>query len=636
MFKALRSAALMVFAAALVSAVPDLAAAQSSAPRTVRVPFAASSGDGYASGSVGVQYAFLGCYGELHLALRLAPNSVQINGVYRMGGKAYVADGAASQLSVIKVRGRAARAGTELIGDFVNGAVGPEGGLGCFSGDLTQLGVLTRWLGPKPTQAQIVNFLNSLTLEVEPIDAPRNSGLEARLRSEERQKQALVEAQQKAAQQEAEARRVDEAKRAEEARRPASVTPTGAGGGYTSNAAAAQQPAASAQLSNAERVAKAIESDRLLAQQRLAQQQEQYKRFQQQIAANEAESLRQSQAVLAAAPVLAALGSGLEDMINGPWYRAKERQFQAAQGRLAGQCFVPGTRSPAPRNGLVRFGETISSRLEKDDCGYSSTGRFEAFMLIVHAPGRATFSLASGNRMQSGKYRMQVTRENGESVLSVRDEEYGYFQRTMTRSVPLSPGVYTVTIQNSYEFEFLPFELRVDFTDASGRAVVEARPSQASQTPPSQGVQVAPTTAAASPPPLATSGTIAPSHGGGVLTRSTAPMKPQRQVPSAPVSSPSLASKNYLGFTVEAQGELVLVRSVDGGSPAAAAGLQPGDELHRVSAQKSMLTMDIAKVVDQASLDAWLARQKPGAATAIVYRRHGKLAGKFVTMGTLP
>ncbi|HEY8572992.1 hypothetical protein [Phenylobacterium sp.] len=492
-----RSAAVMVLAAALASALPQAAAAQSSTQRMIRVPFSASTGDGYAGGSVGVQYAFLGCYGELHLALRLAPNSVQTNGVYRMGGKTYAADGAPTQLSVVKVRGRAARAGSEIIGDFTNGAVGPEGGLGCFSGDLTQLGVLTRWLGPKPTQEQIVNFLNSLTLQVEPIEGPRNAGLEAKLRSEERQKQAAVEAQEKAAKQQAEAKRVAEAKRAEEAKRPVSLTPTGAGGGYASNAPTAARPApAPPQLSEAERIAKAIESDRLLAQQRLAQQQQQYNQFQQQMAANEAESLRQAQAVIAAAPALAALGSGLEDMINGPWYRAKERQFQAAQAKLAGQCFVPGTSNPAPRNGLLRFGITHSSRLEKADCGYSSAVRFRAFMLVVDTPGRATFTLGAGGGLQSGRYALHVANEHGSGVLTLRGAEYRPFQRSLPRAVQLTPGVYTVTVSNYYEFEFLPFDLRVDFIDANGRAVVEAKPAPA----PAQ------TSAPQPPPALASSG----------------------------------------------------------------------------------------------------------------------------------
>ena len=476
----------LALAVALVAGMAPVAAhGQSSTPRMVRVPFAAAQGDGYDAGSVDVQYAFLACYGELHLALRLAPGSARSNGVYRMGGKTYVAEGP-PQISVAKVTGRAARAGSEIIGRFTNGAVGPEGGLGCFSGDLTQLGVLTQWLGPKPKPEQIVNFLNSLTLDVEPMAAVRNHGLEARFRSEDRQRQAAVEAQEKAAREAEEARRLAEVKRAEEARRPVSHTPTGAGGGY---AEATPTPAPAVPVtppppSREQRVDAAIASDRLLAEQRLQAQREQLAQFQSQMAANEAEAQRQAQAIVAAAPELAQLGAGLEDLINGPYYRAKERQFQAAQAALAGKCLLP-TGYAAPRDGVIQFGVPITTRLNASDCGRRATGRFKAWLLEVPEDGRITFHLRSGGPLMVGgaRYLLDVRDLEGRLYTEIGFDEYGPLQKTFVRSTTLPVGTYVVWVANSYEYDFQPFELRVDFTDGSGRAVVATAPAPNATTP---------------------------------------------------------------------------------------------------------------------------------------------------------
>jgi hypothetical protein len=441
----------------------------------IRVPFASSGGDGYASGSVGLQYAFLGCYGELHLALRLAPNSVQTNGVYRMGGKTYVADAAPTQLSVIKVRGRAARAGSEIIGDFTNGAVGPEGGLGCFSGDLTQLGVLTRWLGPKPTPEQVVNFLNSLTLQVEPIEAPRNAGVEAKLRSEERQKQAAIEAQQKARQQEAEAKRAAEAKRVEDAKRPISPTPTGAGGGYQPTTPRTDRPPVAAQPSQAERTAKAIESDRLLAQQRLAQQQQQYNQFQQQMAANEAESRRQAQAVIDAAPALIGLGGALQNWSDG----IVQRQYLNAQQKLGGTCYL-ANGAIAPKDGELVLGVEKASALTKNDCGANAGSRFKAFRLEVPEASRVRLTVANGRPWSFTSFQVEVRDLNAKVLLDINWREWGGLQQSLTKSVDLPPGIYIVPVWNGSEGIFAPFKLKVEAIGADGRPLPPVRQAIAS------------------------------------------------------------------------------------------------------------------------------------------------------------
>ncbi|MFZ3007488.1 MAG: hypothetical protein WA047_15080, partial [Phenylobacterium sp.] len=149
---------------ALLLGGAEAANAQSSTPRQARVPFGPPvGGDGYTGGSVALQYAFLNCFGELHIAYGLVAGSAQASGVYLMGGKTYEARGGTPQPSSIKLSATAKRLGSEVIGPVADNAAGPALGLGCYTGQLIQLGVLTQWLGPKPTPQQVTNFLNTLT-----------------------------------------------------------------------------------------------------------------------------------------------------------------------------------------------------------------------------------------------------------------------------------------------------------------------------------------------------------------------------------------------------------------------------------------------------------------------------------------
>lgn len=467
---------------------PVIAIAQSSSQRTVTVPFGGATGDdGYVSASVGVTYAFIACQGEAHIAYSLNEGSATAGSAYRLGGKVYPAAGAPPQPSSITFAGTIYR-GPGAVGTFADGLTGKALGMGCFSGQTQKFGNLADLVGSKATPAQIQAYFNSLRIVVRPTSVLRSAAVESTIRGDLRRAEADAAANKRKAEQaqQASAKQAEQQKAASQApQQAAKPAPAATASSSAASAVRTSPEQLRAQAAQAQREADAARSKELYAEGErtraalAATHQQQYQKFQAQMAANEAERLRQSQAVIAAAPALAALGGGLEDLINGPYYRAKERQFQAAQAKLGGQCFIAGTQNPAPRNGLVRFGAVLSDRLEKADCGYSSTLRFKAYMLVVDTPGRATFTVSAGGGLQSGRYALDVIAENGQNVLALRSQEYRPFQRSGIRTVELQPGVYTVAVNNYYEFEFLPFQLRVDFTDASGRAIVEAKPSPA-------------------------------------------------------------------------------------------------------------------------------------------------------------
>lgn len=595
----------LALALAMLTGSPQAARAQSSTPRVITVPFAAPLSDDYASGSVDVQYAFLACYGELHLALRLAPGSARSNGVYRMAGKTYTATGA-PQISVAKVRGRASRAGSEVIANFTNGTVGPDGGLGCFSGDLTQLGMLAPWLGPKATQAQIVNFLNSLTLQVEPMEAVRNSGLEARLRAEDRQRQAAVEAQQKAEQQSAEARRLAQAKRAEEAARPVSRTPSSAGGGH---APRPQAPATPPRLSDSDRIAAAIASDKVLAEQRLAEQRRVYAQQQATLAAQQQ---RQNEALIAAAPAIMELGGGIYGAIENFDAQWKSRQYLEAQRKQGGKCLLRNGQK-APKDGDIKLGVKISSGLTKADCGTRPADRYKAFKLELDAKTRIELTVGSAVPWHFTSFMVNVHDLNGRSYLEIGWREWGALQKVLSKRVVLPAGIYIVTVSNGVEDIFAPFNLRVDALDSDGRvlAAAPAAPPKVSAAA-ALGNGAPPASPTNAPAPLRT----AASAGAQVRT-----VKPSRGA--------------YLGIAVSA-GQRAVITTVVAGSPAETAGLRPGDEIHMITGTNSGFFGAVANIRDQTQLDQWLATQMSNAKQSITILRDKEVLTVIVTPTAQP
>lgn len=593
-----RLAALMVALAAGLAMLlggAETANAQSSTPRQVRVPFGPPvTGDGYTGGSVALQYAFLNCFGELHIAYGMVSGSAQSSGVYLMGGKTYEARGGAPQPSSIRLSGTAKRQGSEIIGPVADNAAGPALGLGCYTGQLIQLGVMTQWLGPKPTPQQITNFLNTLTLDVGPAGPVRDVALEARLRSEDRRKQ------------EAEAKRVADAKLAQAAKPPpppAAPQPQAAPRSQPSRSAAPSAPA-QRPLTAAERGDRAIASDKILEQQRRAADQE---RLRQQMANAEAQRQRENQALAAAAPQLMELGGSLQAMSDN----FMQRRFEAGQARLGDRCRL-ANGGQAPKDGELRLGAPLKSAISTADCGDHVNDRYKAFRLDLRERTRVRFTLTNTRPLSLAKFFFLVQNAQNQEFMRISWDDWAPIQRTASKTVDLPAGVYTVRVHNQGFNN--TFELRADALDTAGRVMAATSTAPPAQ-PPAQAQ------AAAAPLKPLRLGGVTAQVPGGIVKR-----------PAAPAAAEPGAGRAYLGLTVSFSKGIALIRTVDPAGPAALAGLKPGDQLGNLAVTKS-LGISSWMADTQASLDAWLAREKPGAKVAVAYRRAGKSEGVFVFLG---
>lgn len=570
--------------------------AQSSTPRQARVPFGPPvGGDGYTGGSVAIQYAFLNCFGELHIAYGLVAGSAQASGVYLMGGKTYEARGGAPQPSSIKLSATAKRLGSEVIGPVADNAAGPALGLGCYTGQLIQLGVLTRWLGPKPTPQQVTNFLNTLTLDVGPGGPVRDFALEARLRSEDRGRQA------------AEAKRLADAKQAQAAK-PAAPPPTRPPGGAAPQAQAPgpRAPGAPAQrpLSAAERGDRAIAADKVLEQQRRAQDQE---RLRQQMANAEAARQRQNEALAAAAPQIMELGGSLQAMSDN----FMQRRFEDSQARLGNRCKL-ANGAQAPKDGDLRLGAPLKSAISTADCGDHVDDRYKAFRLELRERTRVRFTLTNTRPLSLAKFFFLIQNMENKEFMRISWDDWAPIQRTANKAVDLPAGAYIVRVHTAGFSN--SFELRADALDAAGRvmtAAPTAAPAAAQLKPPA--------------PDAATGG-----RPGGLLGGLVGGLA-ERPAPASAAAQPG-AGRAYLGLTVTFSKGVALIRTVDPAGPAALAGLRPGDQLGNLAVSR-MLGISSWMPASQASLDAWLAREQPGAKVAVAYRRDGKSEGAFIFLG---
>ncbi len=591
-----RLTAVMVAVAAglaLLLGGAETANAQSSTPRQVRVPFGPPvAGDGYTGGSAAIQYAFLNCFGELHIAYGLVAGSAQASGVYLMGGKTYEARGGTPQLSSINLSATAKRLGSEVIGPVTDNAAGPALGLGCYTGQLRQLGVLSQWLGPKPTPQQVTNFLNTLTLDVAPGGPVRDFALEARLRSDDRRRQ------------DAEVKRAADAKLAQAPRPAAPPLPGTASGAAPKPQAPSprvvgvptQRP-----LSAAERGDRAIAADKVLEQQRRAQDQE---RLRQQAADAEASRQRQNEALAAAAPQIMELGGTLQAMSDN----FMQRRFQEGQARLGNRCKL-ANGAPAPKDGDLRLGVPLRSAISTADCGDNVDDRYKAFSLNLREKTRVRFTLTNTRPFSLAEFFFLVQDTQNHEFMRIGWEEWPSLMRTASKTVELPAGTYVARVHN-LGFNNA-FELRADALDAAGRAMTATAA-------PVPGPAAAAATAQVKPP--APRATMVGLLGGFA------------RLPEAPATAQPGAGRAYLGLTVTFSKGVALIRTVDPSGPAALAGLRPGDQLGNLAVSRA-LGISSWMADTQASLDAWLAGEKPGAKVAVAYRRDGKSMGVFVFLG---
>jgi hypothetical protein len=456
---------------------PDRAFAQSSNQRDINVQFGSPvSGDGYTGGSVGVSYAFLNCFGELHIGYTLAAGSATARGVYLMGGKTYVVDGIPPQPSSIRFAGTVYRGG-QVVGSFVDGYAGAYNAKGCISGQTKQVGMMGPWVDKGATQEQITNFLNSLTLKVEPAGPVRDTALEGRLKAEDRARQTAVENLQRQEKATAEAKRVAEERRKAEAAKPVSPTPTGAGGGYAPRQTSPSPQPAPRPLTDAQRADKAIESDRVLAQQRLAEQQRVY--HQQQLAAAEAERQRQIQmnaAMVQAAPILYGALENVTNSIDQAFAQAKANRWSAAQSNLIGKCRDGAEGNwPIAKDGDLVLGVPMRSELTTADCGDRPDNRYKTFRLMIDEQMRVRIK-ADGSMWMNATIVLIATKPQKTVVTRYDAPATGIITAGSAIIANLPPGEYHVMIHNAAGAAFKPFTVLVQKVDAKNRVIATAPP----------------------------------------------------------------------------------------------------------------------------------------------------------------
>lgn len=601
----------LVCAAALALALSATAAqGQQSAMHEVSVPFGPpTGGQGYTGGSIKVRYAFLRCDDAIFIAYGLVDGSAQASSTYLMNGKVVEARGAPPQPSTIRFSGTAQRAGAETIKSFTDGATGSALGFGCFSGQLQELGKTVAWLGPKPTSAQIINFLNSLTLKVNPAAPLRNASLEAQLNAEQRQAQAKAAEDQRVAEakkqedaraaQAAEAKKLADARQAEGAKAAAAAKTAAA----QTSAPALARPAAPPVLTDAERADRAIQADRLLAQQRLEEQRAKLRKFNQQMADNEAIRQQQQQAVIGAAPQLAELGNMLQNWSDG----IEQRQYQRAQQAMAGKCAVNGL--PFPKDGELLFGVELSGNLSKNDCGDNWTNRYKAYALVVPQKAHVRISVRIPG-IKFSQVQLNVRDLDNKTYFRLHWQDWGAIQKFNSAQGELPAGVYVVTVTNAAEGIYGPYVLRVDAWDSAGKVIAVAAPP-APMTPaiPQQVSSTAGDNSTSQPGIGAVGAQInTPAGRSAWLT----PM-PKIEGPLAP---------NRLGATVEAVDGKLMLRTLEGGGPLARAGLASGDRILSFSAIKP--AFDPAASSDPvAGLEQWLADRPLATVFQVKYERAG-------------
>ncbi|HEX6861152.1 MAG TPA: hypothetical protein VF138_13250 [Caulobacteraceae bacterium] len=436
------------------------------------VPFEHASSDGYVNATVNVTYSFIACSGEVHIAYSLNEGSVSAGSSYRLDGKTYSASGAPPRPSSIRFAGTVYR-GPSPVGSFADGLAGKALGMGCFSGQTQKIANLSDVLGPKPTAAQVTAYLNSLSLQVQFAEVLRNASIESSIRAEQRKAEAEA-ARQAAEQAKAEKAKVDAVQAAAAKAQAEQAQRASAGGaGGPVNPRPAIDTAAAQKQAEADRLKQLYEQGERTRAALEEQHRQEYLAGQ---AAAEAERQRQLQAVIDAAPAAMALGASLEAAVDGWDARRRDRAFAASMAKWGDRCFIRNNVGK-PKDGLVVLGEPVRGKLTAQDCGYNSEIRFKAYLLSIASPMRIQFDVHTPTFRQVAFAVTPI--EKGDAVIAT-GSDMGEFQRSVSGTVELQPGEYTVELYNVYAHNWGgSFEMVAREVDAYGRPIVRQKAAPA-------------------------------------------------------------------------------------------------------------------------------------------------------------
>lgn len=139
---------------------------------TVRFARGGPNRNGFSSASVAVHYTFNVCGGYLVIATRVDPATSAISNRYWYNGTEHDVntEPADYRVSSVPFAGRVVRGG-QIIGTFRNHLAGNALSFDCFSGDYVRVGTLRSFFPNRVTTEELVAFVKTLTLEMDPAPA---------------------------------------------------------------------------------------------------------------------------------------------------------------------------------------------------------------------------------------------------------------------------------------------------------------------------------------------------------------------------------------------------------------------------------------------------------------------------------
>lgn len=169
---------------------PKVAAPLASATRRAIVNFAspAQGERGYSGLAFDVEYQFLVCQGELHIAYSLAEDSVRrhpgwtLPASYLLDGKHHLPTASPTKILSVPLTGTVSTIGAKLIGQFGDDFASKALGFGCFTGQTKKLGNMKDYLPENASEQQTKDFLNSLEAFMKTTEVYESAAAEDEIR----------------------------------------------------------------------------------------------------------------------------------------------------------------------------------------------------------------------------------------------------------------------------------------------------------------------------------------------------------------------------------------------------------------------------------------------------------------------
>lgn len=174
--------------------------AKKSARINYRSPSASLKEAGFAGATVDFEYQLIACFGELHLAYGLVGGSVaQATPSYFYQGRYWAPAAPVPQVGTVDLRALVTDPAGRTVGQLHDPIAGTALGFGCFTGQTRKLANISDYLGPTPSQDQVVAFMNSLKVRLYTDGLLKGADAERELRAQLANTPAEIRKREKAA-----------------------------------------------------------------------------------------------------------------------------------------------------------------------------------------------------------------------------------------------------------------------------------------------------------------------------------------------------------------------------------------------------------------------------------------------------